>query len=72
MSKSLIVVYSYHHGNTEKLARAMAEKMSADVKHPQDISPEPVQEFDIVGFGTELICRNKRSALKVFAITKSL
>ncbi|MCK4530075.1 MAG: flavodoxin family protein [Candidatus Marinimicrobia bacterium] len=49
--KSLVIVYSYHHHNTEKVAHAMADVLHAEVKHPQDINSEDIQHFDLVGFG---------------------
>jgi len=50
--KSLIVVYSYHHKNTQKVADAMAEVLQAEVKSPQDSVLEEIQSYDIVGFGS--------------------
>jgi len=49
--KSLVIVYSYHHHNTEKVAHAMADVLHAEVKHPEDINPEEIQNFNLVGFG---------------------
>ena len=50
--KSLIVVFSYHHNNTQKIAEAMAKVLDAKVKSPQQTSPEEVLNYDIVGFGS--------------------
>lgn len=49
--KSLIVVYSYHHSNTEKIAKAMAESINAELKHPIDAVNENIDDYDIIGFG---------------------
>jgi len=49
--KTLIIVHSYHHNNTEKVARAMAEKLDAVVKYPQDVNAGELREYDLVGFG---------------------
>ncbi len=51
MNKNLIIVYSYHHHNTEKVALRMAETLEAKVKHPGEISPEEIRSFEMVGFG---------------------
>ncbi len=51
MKKALVVVYSYHHMNTEKIARVMVEKLRADLKHPGDIDIEEIRNYDLVGFG---------------------
>jgi flavodoxin len=48
----LIVVFSYHHGNTEKIARAMAGILDAEVKTPQQVYPEKLREYDLIGFGS--------------------
>jgi flavodoxin len=50
--KSLVVVYSYHHGNTEKIAHAMAGVLGAEVKTPQQVFPEKLREYDLIGFGS--------------------
>ncbi len=50
--KCLIVVYSYHHGNTQKVAEAMAKVLDAQVKSPRQTNPEEVPTYDLVGFGS--------------------
>jgi len=50
--KSLVVVFSYHHGNTEKIANACANVLGAEVKTPQQVRPEEIAEYDLVGFGS--------------------
>ena len=49
--KSLIVVYSYHHKNTEKIAKVFAEVLDAQIKAPQQTSPKELHQYDLVGFG---------------------
>ena len=50
--KSLIVVHSYHHNNTLKVAQAMAKVLDADVKSPQETVPDELGQYDLVGFGS--------------------
>lgn len=50
--KSLVIVFSYHHGNTEKIACAMADVLGAPMKTPQQVTPEEIGEYDLVGFGS--------------------
>ncbi|HSA37617.1 MAG TPA: flavodoxin family protein [Methanoregula sp.] len=50
--KSLVIVFSYHHGNTEKIGRTMAKVLGADVQTPEQVYPEKLHEYDIVGFGS--------------------
>ena len=50
--KSLLVVFSYHHNNTEKIAKVIARVLDAKIKKPQQVDPEELQEYDLIGFGT--------------------
>jgi len=50
--KSLVIVFSYHHNNTEKIANACAKALGAEVKTPQQVRPEEIAEYDLVGFGS--------------------
>jgi flavodoxin len=51
-AKFLVVVFSYHHNNTEKIANACANVLGARVKTPQQVKPEEIAEYDLVGFGS--------------------
>lgn len=50
--KTLIIYHSEHHGNTEKIAKSMAEKVGADIVKAEDINPRDFDIYDIVGFGS--------------------
>lgn len=50
--KALLVLYSYHHHNTEKIAKVFAKFLDAEIKIPQQVKPEEIQEYDLVGFGS--------------------
>jgi len=50
--RSLVVVFSYHHNNTEKIANTCANVLGAEVKTPQQVRPEEIAEYDLVGFGS--------------------
>ena len=50
--KCLIVVYSYHHNNTQKIAEVFKKVLDAQVKSPQQTNPEELQNYDLVGFGS--------------------
>lgn len=50
--KSLLVLYSYHHNNTEKIANVFAKVLDAQIKTPQQINPEELQEYSLIGFGS--------------------
>lgn len=50
--KSLLVLFSYHHQNTEKIAKVFAKVLDAQIKAPQQINPEDLQEYSLIGFGS--------------------
>ena len=50
--KSLLVLFSYHHKNTEKIAKVFAKVLDAQIKMPQQIKPEELQDYNLVGFGS--------------------
>lgn len=49
--KCLLIVYSYHHNNTRKIAETMAKVLAAEIKTPQQTQPEEPRKYDLVGFG---------------------
>ena len=51
MKKPLVIVFSYHHKNTEKVAYAMAKVLGAEIKHPGELLAGDIAEYDLVGFG---------------------
>lgn len=50
--KALVVVCSYHHKNTEKIAKACAEVLGAQVKTPLQVRPDEIAEYALAGFGS--------------------
>jgi flavodoxin len=50
--KSLVVVHSYHNGNTLKIAQAMAAALEAQLKTPLESDPEEAAAYDLVGLGS--------------------
>jgi len=50
--KSLLVLFSYHHNNTEKIANVFAKVLDAQIKTPQQINPGELQEYSLIGFGS--------------------
>ena len=50
--KSLLVLFSYHHKNTEKIAKVFAKALDAQIRTPQQVSPEELQDYSLVGFGS--------------------
>ncbi len=50
--KSLVIVYSYHHHNTEKIAQVIAKILACEVKTPEEIIPEELHQYTLIGFGS--------------------
>ncbi|MCW4001120.1 MAG: flavodoxin family protein [Candidatus Bathyarchaeota archaeon] len=49
--KTLLVVYSYHHNNTQKVAEAIAQVLDAQTQTPQQTNPQDLQAYSLLGFG---------------------
>lgn len=50
--KTLIIYKSYHHMNTEKVAKVMAETLNATLAKVEDGRPEELANYDLIGFGS--------------------
>jgi flavodoxin len=50
--KALLICQSYHHKNTEKVASVIAQALGAEVKTPQEVKPEDVAGYGLIGFGS--------------------
>jgi len=50
--KSLVAYESVSHGNTEKIARAIAEVIGADIAEAKNVEPKTLSDYDLVGFGS--------------------
>lgn len=50
--KTLIVYASVHHGNTKKVAEAMASELQADAVNVQDIAAGAVSSYEMIGIGS--------------------
>jgi flavodoxin len=49
--KAIIIVHSYHHGSTRKIADVISESLCAEVKTTMEISPIDAAGYDIIGLG---------------------
>jgi flavodoxin len=49
--KAILIVFSYHHNNTQKIAEVFAKVLDAKIKAPQQTNPAELEECDLVGFG---------------------
>ncbi len=48
----LLVLHSYHHKNTEAVAKAMAGVLDARIVTPREAKPAELGGYDLVGFGS--------------------
>jgi flavodoxin len=65
--KTLIICFSYHHKNTEKIASVFAKTLDAQVKAPAEVDPNGLSDFDLVGFGSGISFGNHYKVLLDFA-----
>jgi flavodoxin len=65
--KCLLIVYSYHHYNTQKVAEVMAKVLDAEIKTPQQANPEELKKYDLVGFGSGIDSGKNYKELRDFA-----
>ena len=50
--RTLIICASVHHGNTARVARAMADVLGADVASPREVSSATLAGYDLLGCGS--------------------
>ena len=50
--KALIIYISVHHGNTEKVAKVMANTLNADLLQLQQADASILEQYDLIGFGS--------------------
>jgi flavodoxin len=50
--KALIIYISVHHGNTEKVAKAMANTLDATLLQVKQANASMLEQYDLIGFGS--------------------
>lgn len=65
-SGALIICVSVSHGNTAALARAMAAVLEAEVREPEQVDPETLSEYDLVGFGSGIFAGSHHPRLREY------
>ena len=61
--KSLLILFSYHHNNTEKIANVFAKVLGAQIRTPQQIQPEELQGYGLIGFGSGIYSDKHHKAI---------
>lgn len=65
--KTLLVLVSIHHKNTEKIANVFAKILDAQIKTPRQINPEELQKYNLIGFGSGIYDEKHHKALLTLA-----
>jgi flavodoxin len=61
--KTLIILFSHHHKNTDKIAQVIAGVLEAEIKKTQQVDPSSLSEYDLVGFGSGIYFRKMHKSL---------
>lgn len=64
--RALIIYYSKHHNNTQKVAEAMADAIGADVMRYDVVDPDNIPKYDLIGFGSGIYYRKPGKELVNF------
>lgn len=51
LTKCLIIVYSYHHNNTAKIAEEFSKVLNAQITTPDHVILKELEEYELLGFG---------------------
>jgi flavodoxin len=65
--KTLIICFSYHHKNTEQIASVFSKTFNAEIKAPQEVDPNLLSNYDLVGFGSGISFGKNYKPLLEFA-----
>ena len=65
-AKFLVIYNSVHHGNTEKIAKAMVDVLEAKLVKPQEVDVDTIVDYDLIGFGSGIyVGKHHKSILKL-------
>ena len=64
--KTLIIYISIHHKNTEKIVKAMAEILNAELVKITEVNINELSKYDLIGFGSGIYFgQHHKSLLKL-------
>jgi len=61
--KTLLIYISIHHGNTEKIAKAMSEILYAELLKPNEVEINSLLKYDLIGLGSGIYFFKHHKAL---------
>ena len=64
--KTLIIYKSIHHGNTEKIAKVMANALEAELLDLKDANINIIKKYDLIGFGSGIYMNKPHKELIKF------
>ncbi len=67
--RAFIVYVSLHHGNTKKVADAMAAELQCQALTPEHVATNTLTEYDLLGFGSGLYFGPHHQSMLEFART---
>lgn len=67
--KALVIYISVHHGNTEKLAKVIANALDADLLQVKQMDASMLEQYDFIGFGSGIYFGKYHKSLLDFADT---
>jgi flavodoxin len=68
-SKKLIILFSSTDGSTRKIANAIAGVLDTEIKSPEQIVPDDLQKYDLIGFGSGIFDGKHHVSLLALADT---
>ncbi|MCJ7791890.1 MAG: flavodoxin family protein [Dehalococcoidia bacterium] len=67
--KALIIYISVHYGNTEKVAKVMANILDADLLQVEQADASMLEQYDLIGFGSGIYFGKHHKSLLDFVET---
>jgi len=64
--KALIIYISVHHGNTERVAKVMANILDADLLQVNQVDASMLKQYDLIGFGSGIYVGKHHNSLLDF------
>ncbi len=64
--KALIIYISVHHGNTERVAKIMANILDADLLQVKQVDASMLEQYDLIGFGSGIFFGRHHKSLLDF------
>jgi len=67
--KALVIYISVHHGNTEKVAKVVANVLDAGLLQVKQVYASMLEQYDLIGFGSGIYFGKYHKSLLDFADT---